>query len=101
MLAMIVSPALRSLGTNVFLLDSCCSPSAMVLNNNRLCKDYFVSTNKPSTGTLGGAYQAPFIGNFEFFGMNDFDPDLPMSILSWYRLLQLGCSIEQHAKIHT
>ena len=42
MLAMIVSPTLRSLGTNIFLLDSCCSPSAMVLNNDRVKNEFYV-----------------------------------------------------------
>ena len=100
LLTMVISPMLRRLGEHVFLLDSCCSPSAMVLNTSRLCKDFYESNKQRSTGTLGGEYHAPLIGNFKFFDMCDYDPDLPMSILSWYRLLQLGCSIEQHNDTH-
>ena len=37
------------------------------------------------------------MGSFELCGLCDYDPDLPVSALSWHRLQQLGCSTEQRA----
>ena len=75
------------------MLDSCCSPSATVLNFNNITKCIWDSLKSTKTATLGGQYTAPYTADYEYFGTTDMDEDLPMSIISWYRMLELGAII--------
>lgn len=93
MMAVVVGKSLRKFGRYLFLLDSACSPSATVFNFSTTAKEIWENDHKTITSTLGGSYTAPCSANFEFFGPHDYDEDLPMSILSWYRMIELGCSI--------
>ena len=93
MLTVIVGKNLRKFGKYLFLLDSCCSPSATVLNFNNITKCIWDSVKSKPTATLGGHYTAPNTAEYEYFGITDLDEDLPMSIISWYRILELGAII--------
>lgn len=41
------------------------------------------SDKAETTTTLGGGYRAPYSTDFCYFGVNDYDDELPMSVISW------------------
>jgi len=83
MMATFTSKALKELGNNIFFLDSACSPTATVFNCRDLVKMHWNSDKAETTTTLGGGYRAPYSADFSYFGVHDYDDELPMSVISW------------------
>ena len=83
MTATFTSKTLKELGKNIFFLDSACSPTATVFNCKDLVKMHWNSDKEEATTTLGGGYRAPYSADISYFGVQDYDDELPMSVISW------------------
>ena len=69
-------------GVKTILLDACCSFG--VANQRRLLFDYRRGKSKPSNA-LDGSYHPPCSAKSTRFGNISFDPDLPLTALSYHQ----------------